>query len=112
MKTRFIPLLIFSCLLLSVRSTQGMAQLRLGHDFILEISKFVAETLVADINKYKDNVPEIKLNSPTKLIDYSVDIYNAKFDEIVYHDNEFVIDYSPAKQIYNLKLSKNHFSYY
>ncbi len=101
----FTLLIILSCV--SLLSANGSSKLQIGNDLFNKILTLVSQKAIDEINKYKDNLPDLNLDlSPAKILTLKMSFTNLKFDELKYKNNEFELSANEAAKLIKIKLSK------
>ena len=107
-RTHFIILIILSCMCLL--SANGSSKLQIGNDLLNNLIRVVSQKLFVEVNKHKDNLPQLNLNiSPTKFLPIKLNITNLKYDDLVYREDELQISVDDVSKKLQIKLSKNLF---
>jgi hypothetical protein len=105
-RIQFILIILISSL--SLFLANGASKFQIGNDLFNNLVKVVSKKVIIEVNKHKDNLPPLNLDiSPVKFIPITMSFTNAKFDEIVYREDEVQISVDETEKILKIKLSKN-----
>ena len=98
--------IVFSCVCLI--SANGSSKFQVGNHLSKEFLEFLKQKAIIEVNKYKDNIPEINLDiSPNKYLPLKLTVKNLKFEEIIFREDELEINIDDASKNIKIKLSKS-----
>ena len=102
----------FTCLVLtiilssSIQCDSGASKVKIGNEFFNKIVSILTHKIINEANKYKDNLPELKLDTTVlKWFTLNATLMNFSYNELVYEEKQFQISHKDG-DIINIKLGK------